>query len=319
MRISNAIAAAVGLALLALSAPPPAHSAVVFSRDQLTAQRTVSRAGPLARRLHPAGGGGSSVGWNVAWRGEDLCGRWVGALLFPDQHTRHDRFYCPSQVAVLGSDALLVLFSQDDILARVSTRGGALTVQRIDVSPEPRRNTIRHLALHPVDAGTSRLVTAWHDTLLLRHAPFAVVSLGEGHLIDIDAGVAWLVIEPTTDTEPLRPDRMGIDAQGTPTIVRGETRSVRTPLAFRAVRADDGRELARLDLDDPCLTVPRLALDSEGFGRHIPDDAAVVAREALPEWRAATLDLVRTESHSVIALRDAGRLTPVAACAHPAG
>ncbi|MCD9028617.1 hypothetical protein LDO26_10405 [Luteimonas sp. BDR2-5] len=306
---------ALALLVVASLHSPAAAAARIYDRDGLTVD-THRRRGNDRYLI------AESTRYDVRHRRKPVCGSDIATLLYPDgPEWRWRDFYCPSQVLVAG-DHLLVMFSSGNarIPAFVDASGGTLRLERMPVSMTPRRDALSSLRDHRMRVpGWSRLVTGWYDTVLIQHAPLQVVLLGEGHLLDIDAGIAWLVVEPSMRVANRQPDRIGHTADGVAVVLAGETMRVPTPLAFRAVRVKDGQELARLELDDPCLTVPRLEIDSNGFGRRIPQDAPVVPFDAVPGWRADVLELRQTADGATLQLRDAGRLIRLPGCSEPHG
>lgn len=253
--------------LLALM-PFGAHAERLYARDGLTVDRKIQRPGPLSRMFHPTGQPGTSTTWTVAYRRAPLCGPQMGALLFPEAAFQHGRFWCPAQVEMVGN-GLIVGFSSGGgfTAAYVSVEADALVVQRIDVSREPRRNTLRTLDIQPTLApGWSSMRTPWHDTVLLRHAPFAAIPLGEGALLDIDDGIAFLHALP---------------------------READRPATLRAVAVDDGRELASLQARRDCL--PPAGDDQDPLST-LPSRL----REARRDWRRHHLRLEGNDGNSAL-------------------
>lgn len=194
------------IALLALCAiaPGPARAERVFSRDGLTIERKTTRPGFLDRRFHPTGQASRSTTWTVRWRGIELCGDHMGEWLFPDIPRRHDEFACVSQVAFAGGEPLLGFRGADSELLVVypNTSSGELSLRRIAVSADPRRDKVRRLHLRPAAPGWSKLKTAWYDTVLFRHMPLKAVHMGPGEVISFN-GTHAIVVEAPRDGVPV--------------------------------------------------------------------------------------------------------------------
>jgi hypothetical protein len=127
---------------------------------------------------------------------------------------------------------------------------------------------------------------------MIRHAPLAALNLGPGKLLDVADGVAFLAVPPGRDVIEIEPTKRVKDADGYLQIVPAITKFVDTPVAFRAVRMSDGRELARLDFKDPCLRLPAIQFDRpDALSK--TSAAPDVAFDDVPAWRAATLQLTQ--------------------------
>ncbi|MNL73814.1 hypothetical protein D3C87_1993330 [compost metagenome] len=91
------------------------------------------------------------------------------------------------------------------------------------------------------------------------------------------------------------------------------TKFVDAPLALRAVRMSDGRELARLDFKDTCLSLPTLEFNQ-------PDPLAssstrpAVAFDDVPAWRARTLQLTQAQGRATLRLQPGVSLPSKANC-----
>lgn len=204
------------IALLALCAiaPGPARAERVFSRDGLTIERKTTRPGFLDRRFHPTGQASRSTTWTVRWRGIELCGDHMGEWLFPDIPRRHDEFACVSQVAFAGGEPLLGFRGADSELLVVypNTSSGELSLRRIAVSADPRRDKVRRLHLRPAAPGWSKLKTAWYDTVLFRHMPLKAVHMGPGEVISFNGTLAIVVEAPRDGVPVLRAMHVRSDA-----------------------------------------------------------------------------------------------------------
>lgn len=243
----------------------------------------------------------------ITFNGKPLCGTDVGALLYPDGKSVSARaFFCAGNAKALETDAVLAFFtssSASEVLAHLQVVNGALRVNRVTLSDNADRN--RPGATRFEDArlpGWTRVNTAWNETVMIRHAPLKALNLGPGQLLDIDNNVAYLAIPPGRDVVVVEPAKRVKDAHGYLQFVPEITKFVDAPLAFRAVNLADGKELARLDFKDTCLTLPALQ-----FNR--PDAASTlsskidVAFDDVPAWRAQTLQLVQGSSRATLRLR----------------
>lgn len=243
----------------------------------------------------------------IAFQGKTLCGTDVGALLYPAGAQSQARaFFCPGPVAVLETDAVLAFFtssSASTVLAHLQVVNGALRVQRLPLSDKPDRDRIHGTRFEDARLpGWTRVNSAWNETVMIRHAPLAAVNVGPGKLLDVEGDVAYLAVPPGTKTVVVQPATRVKDAHGDLQYVPEVTTSVATPLAFRAVRLRDGRELARLDFKDTCLMLPALQ-----FERPSPTSAARaapgVAFDDVPAWRASTLELAQAPGRTTLRLR----------------
>lgn len=243
----------------------------------------------------------------ITFNGKPLCGTDVGALLYPDGKDAAARaFFCAGNARALETDAVLAYFTSSsarEVLAHLQVVNGALRVNRVTLSDNADRN--RPGATRFEDArlpGWTRVNTAWNETVMIRHAPLKALNLGPGQLLDIDNDVAYLAIPPGRDVVVVEPAKRVKDAHGYLQFVPEITKFVDAPLAFRAVNLADGKELARLDFKDTCLTLPALQ-----FNR--PDAASTlsskidVAFDELPAWRARTLQLVQGSGRATLRLQ----------------
>ncbi|WP_277757294.1 hypothetical protein [Achromobacter denitrificans] len=92
------------------------------------------------------------------------------------------------------------------------------------------------------------------------------------------------------------------------------TKFVPTPLAFRAVRMSDGRELARLDIQDACVGLPAIQFDRPD-AQSRPGAAPEIAYDDVPAWRAATLQLTQAQGRAALRLQPAAALPRKPGCA----
>lgn len=206
--------AVIGLLTLCATAPGLAHAERVFSRDGLTIERKTTRPGFFYRRLHPTGQASGNTTWTVRWRGTELCGDHIGGWLFPDVPRRHNEFACVSQVAFAGGEPLLGFRGADSELVVVypDTSSGELSLRRIAVSADPRRDKVRRLHLRPAAPGWSKLKTAWYETVLFRHMPLKAVHMGPGEVISFNGTLAIVVEAPREGVPLLRAMHVRPDA-----------------------------------------------------------------------------------------------------------
>lgn len=233
----------------------------------------------------------------ITYRGQPLCGKDVGALLYPDgQRIEARAFFCASTAKALETDAVLAYFtssSANTVLAQLRVANGALRVERLALSAKPERDRISTTRFEDARLpGWTRVQTSWNETVMIRHAPLAALNLGPGKLLDVADGVAYLAVPPGRDVIEIEPTKQVKDADGYLQIVPAITKFVDTPVAFRAVRMSDGRELARLDFKDPCLRLPAIQFDRpDALSK--TSAAPDVAFDDVPAWRAATLQLTQ--------------------------
>ncbi|CAB5513804.1 hypothetical protein LMG26857_03084 [Achromobacter anxifer] len=233
----------------------------------------------------------------ITYQGQPLCGKDVGPLLYPGGQSIEARaFFCASTAKALETDAVLAYFtssSADTVLAHLRVANGALRVERLALSAKPDRDRISTTRFEDARLpGWTRVYTSWNETVMIRHAPLAALNLGPGKLLDVADGVAYLAVPPGRDVVEIEPTKRVKDADGYLQIVPAITKFVDTPLAFRAVRMSDGRELARLDFKDRCVQLPAIQFDRPDAlskSSATPD----VAFDDVPAWRAATVQLTQ--------------------------
>ncbi len=233
----------------------------------------------------------------ITYQGKRLCGKDVGPLLYPDGQSIEARaFFCASTAKALETDAVLAYFtssSADTVLAHLRVANGALRVERLALSAKPDRDRISTTRFEDARLpGWTRVYTSWNETVMIRHAPLAALNLGPGKLLDVADGVAYLAVPPGRDVVEIEPTKRVKDADGYLQIVPAITKFVDMPLAFRAVRMSDGRELARLDFKDACVQLPTIQFDRPDAlskSSATPD----VTFDDVPAWRAATLQLTQ--------------------------
>lgn len=253
----------------------------------------------------------------ITYQGKPLCGKDVGPLLYPSGQSIEARaFFCASTAKALETDAVLAYFtssSADTVLAHLRVANGALRVQRLALSAKPDRDRISTTRFEDARLpGWTRVYTSWNETVMIRHAPLAALNLGPGKLLDVADGVAYLAVPPGRDVVEIEPTKRVKDADGYLQIVPAITKFVDTPLAFRAVRMSDGRELARLDFKDICLRLPAIQFDRPDAlskSSATPD----VAFDDVPAWRAATLQL--TQERAALRLQPGVALPRKPGCA----
>ncbi|KGD86774.1 hypothetical protein JL37_28090 [Achromobacter sp. RTa] len=261
---------------------------------------------------------GSRSDWNTGQRqasrrttitygGAELCGKEVGALLYPGGKDIAARaFFCASTAKALETDAVLAYFTSSSAgtaLAHLQVANGKLRVTRLAVSDDPKRDRLAVTRFEDARLpGWTRISTSWNETVMIRHAPLKALNIGPGKLLDVADGVAYLAVPPGRDAVEVEPTHYVTDAYGYRQLVPAITKFVSTPLAFRAVRMSDGRELARLDFKDTCLGLPSIQFDRpDALSKTTatPD----VAFDQVPAWRAATLQLTQASGRAALSLR----------------
>lgn len=227
----------------------------------------------------------------ITFQGKTLCGTDVGALLYPGSNARHARaFFCPGPVAVLDTDAILAFFTSSSagtVLAHLQVVNGSLRVQRVD--------------------------SAWNETVMIRHAPLKALNLGPGKLLDVSGDVAYLAIPPGRKVVVLQPATRVKDAHGDLQYVPEVTKFVDAPLAFRAVRLSDGRELARLDFEDTCVGLPALQFERPDIKAAFSASPAIAFND-VPAWRASALELTQTQGRAALRLKPGVQLPRKPGC-----
>lgn len=254
----------------------------------------------------------------ITFQGKSLCGADVGALLFPGSNAPQARaFFCPGPVAILETDAVLAFFtssSASTVLAHLQVVNGALRVQRLAVSDKPDRDRIHGTRFEDARLpGWTRVNSAWNETVMIRHAPLRAMNLGPGKLLDVAGDVAYLAVPPGRDVVVLQPATHVKDAHGYLQYVPEVSKFVDTPLAFRAVRLSDGRELARLNFKDTCVGLPALQFERPG-AKAAAGSSPVIAFDDVPAWRANALELTQAQGRAMLRLKPGVALPRKAGC-----
>ncbi len=282
------------LAFLFCMLAAPAGAAVVYDNHGL-----VVEAANGSRNDWNTGQRQTTRSTTITYQGKPLCGKDVGALLYPGRQRIEARaFFCASTAKALETDAVLAYFtssSANTVLAHLRVVDGALRVNRLSLSTDPDRDRISVTRFEDArQPGWTRVYTSWNETVMIRHAPLAALNLGRGKLLDVADGVAYLAVPPGRDVVEIEPTKRIKDADGYLQIVPAITKFVDTPLAFRAVRMSDGHELARLDFKDTCLRLPAIQFDRpDALSRS--SAAPEVAFDEVPAWRASTLQLTQAQ------------------------
>lgn len=292
--------------LLGLAAAPaslPMHAAVIYDNHGLVVETADS-----SRSDWNTGQRQNTRRTTITFNGKPLCGPDVGALLYPDGQDRAAAraFFCAGPARALETDAVLAYFTSSsarEVLAHLQVVGGTLRVNRVALSDKPDRNQPNGTRFEDARLpGWTRVNTAWNETVMIRHAPLKALNLGRGQLLDIDNDVAYLAIPPGRDAVVVEPAKRVKDAHGYLQYVPEITKFVDTPLAFRAVRMADGRELARLDFKDVCLTLPAIQFNRPDAASTLSSKVDVAFDEA-PAWRARTLQLVQGPGRATLRLQ----------------
>lgn len=254
----------------------------------------------------------------ITFQGKSLCGADVGALLFPGSNVPQARaFFCPGPVAILETDAVLAFFtssSASTVLAHLQVVNGALRAQRLPISDKPDRDRTHGTRFEDARLpGWTRVNSAWNETVMIRHAPLKAMNLGPGKLLDVAGDVAYLAIPPGRDVVVLQPATHVKDAHGYLQYVPEVSKFVDTPLAFRAVRLSDGRELAHLDFKDTCVGLPALQFERPG-AKAASGSSPVIAFDEVPAWRANALELTQAQGRATLRLKPGVALPRKAGC-----
>ncbi|TQJ98148.1 hypothetical protein [Achromobacter sp. SLBN-14] len=254
----------------------------------------------------------------ITFQGKSLCGADVGGLLFPGSNAPQARaFFCPGPVAILETDAVMAFFtssSASTVLAHVQVVNGALRVQRLPISDKPDRDRIHGTRFEDARLpGWTRVNSAWNETVMIRHAPLKAMNFGPGKLLDVAGDVAYLAIPPGRDVVVLQLATHVKDAHGYLQYVPEVSKFVDTPLAFRAVRLSDARELARLDFKDTCVGLPALQFERPG-AKAASGSSPVIAFDEVPAWRANALELTQAQGRATLRLKPGVALPRKAGC-----
>ena len=291
----------------------PAGASVIYDNHGLVVEVTTS-----GRSDWNTGQRQNTRSTTITFQGNKLCGPEVGKLLYPGgKETATGAFFCAGPAKALETDAVLAYFnssSTDPVLAHLQVVNGALRVNRLALSDKRDRDRPNGTRFEAARLpGWTRVETAWNETVMIRHAPLKALNLGAGKLLDVDGDVAYLAIPPGRDVVVVQPATHVKDAHGYQQYVPEITKFVDAPIAFRAVRMSDGRELARLDFKDTCLSLPAL-----GFNQ--PDPLATsstrpdVAFDDVPAWRARTLQLTQAQGRATLTLQPGVSLPAKANC-----
>lgn len=302
--------AAFALGLLAA----PAGAAVIYDNHGLVVETAAG-----SRNDWNTGQRQATRGTTITYRGAALCGKDVGPLLYPTGNDVAARaFFCAGTAKALETDAVLAYFtssSASTALAHLQVANGALRVTRLSLSSDPQRDRIATTRFEDARLpGWTRVYTSWSETVMIRHAPLTALNIGRGKLLDVADGVAYLAIPPGRDAVEVEPTRYVTDVHGYRQIVPAITQFVPTPLAFRAVRMSDGRELARLDIQDACVGLPAIQFDRPD-AQSRPGAAPEIAYDDVPAWRAATLQLTQAQGRAALRLQPAAALPRKPGCA----
>ncbi len=292
----------------------PAGAAVIFDSQGLVVDVTQG-----SRNDWNTGQRQATRATTITYQGKKLCGADVGALLYPDSKEPAARaFFCAGPARALETDAVLAFFNSSSarsVLAHLQVINGVLRVQRVALSDKPDRDRVGGTLFGDARMpGWTRVESAWNETVMIRHAPLKALNLGPGKLLDVQDGVAYLAVPPGSDVVVVEPAKTVKDAHGYNQYVPEITRFVPVPLAFRAVRMSDGRELARLDFKDVCLRLPAIQFDRPDPLRTTsatPD----VSFDDVPAWRAASLQLDQTQGRTTLRLQPGVGLPRKPGCA----
>lgn len=292
----------------------PAGAAVVYDNHGLVVEAVTG-----SRSDWNTGQRQNTRSTTITFQGRKLCGPEVGALLYPGgKEAAAQAFFCAGPAQALETDAVLAFFnssSADTVLAHLQVVNGALRVNRLALSADPGRNRVHGTLFQDARLpGWTRVDSAWNETVMIRHAPLKTINLGAGKLLDVADDVAYLAVPPGRDVVVVQPATRVKDAHGYMQYVPEVAKFVDAPLAFRAVRMSDGRELARLDFKDACLRLPAIEFDRPD--PLYPSSAKPdVAFDDVPAWRAGVLQLTQAQGQATLRLRPGVALPRKTGCA----
>ena len=252
--------------------------------------------------------------YTLAYQRQPLCGKGVklGERFLPADDPRRARDYFCGPAKAINAHGVLAFVTRTSghgNLLYLDVGGGDLRITDIPVQKEGAGDSIGGQVF--LDAGLpgwTRYENGWYETTLIRHEPFQAVRLGRGRLLDIDNGVAFLLVPRDQEVQTVKPASLGQTANGTPVVIPAELRQRPTPLRFRAVELETGRELASVAARDACLDAP--SMDFWGTGGA---SSAQVPYAELAVWRARNL-VYAAGARPSLRLAAANELRPAANC-----
>lgn len=301
------IATLLASTLAAIAAPSQAGT--LFNRNGLRVEQT-----GIGFQDYQEGRRRNASQYTLAYQRQPLCGKGVklGERFLPAGDARRARDYFCGPAKAINAHGVLAFVTRTaghGNLLYLDVSGPDLRITDIPVHKEGDGDSIGGLAfLDAGEPGWTRYENGWYETTLIRHEPFQAVRLGRGRLLDIDNGVAFLLVPRGQEVQTVKPASVGQTANGTPVVIAAELRQRPTPLRFRAVELATGRELASVASGDACLDAP--SMDFRGTGAA---SSARVAYAGLAVWRSRNL-VYAAGARPSLRLAAANELRPVANC-----
>lgn len=300
-------AAVMSLALAALAGPLQART--LYNDKGLRVEET-----DIGFQDYQEGRRRNASQYTLAYQRQPLCGKGVklGERFLPAGDPRRARDYFCGPAKPINPHGLLAFVTRTSghgNLLYLDVGGGDLRITDIPVQKEGDGDSIGgQVFLDAGEPGWTRYENGWYETTLIRHEPFQAVRLGPGRLLDIDNGVAFLLVPRGQEVQTVKPASVGQTANGTPVVIAAELRQRPTPVRFRAVDLATGRELASVAAGDACLDAP--SMDFWGTGSA---SSAQVPYAELAVWRSRNLVYVGGAKPS-LRLAAANELRPLANC-----
>lgn len=299
--------ALLSLALAALAGPLQART--VYNDKGLRVEET-----DIGFQDYQEGKRRNASQYTLTYQRQPLCGKGVklGERFLPADDPRRARDYFCGPAKAINAHGVLAFVTRTSghgNLLYLDVGGGNLRINDIAVQKEGDGDSIGGLVfLDAGEPGWTRYENGWYETTLIRHEPFQVVKLGRGRLLDIDNGVAFLLVPRGQEVQTVKPASVGQTANGTPVVIAAELRQRPTALRFRAVDVNSGRELASVAAPDVCLEAPTMDFWGNGGAT-----SAQVPYTELAAWRARNLVYVAGAKPS-LRLAAANELRPAANC-----
>lgn len=296
-------------ALVALALAGPLQARTVYNEKGLRVEET-----DIGFRDYLEGKRRNASQYTLTYQRQPLCGKGVklGERFLPPGDPRRARdYFCGPAKAINGHGVLAFVTrtAGHGNLLYLDVGGGDLRITDIPVQKEGDGDGIGGLVfLNAGVPGWTRYENGGYETTLIRHEPFQAVKLGRGRLLDIDNGVAFLLVPRDQEVQTVKPASVGQTANGTPLVIAAALRQRPTPVRFRAVDLATGRELASVAARDACLDAP--SMDFWGTGGA---SSAQVPFAELAVWRARNLVYV-AGAKPALRLAAANELRPVANC-----
>ncbi|WP_249292989.1 hypothetical protein, partial [Achromobacter ruhlandii] len=160
--------------------------------------------------------------YTLAYQRQPLCGKGVklGERFLPAGDPRRARDYFCGPAKAINAHGVLAFVTRTSghgNLLYLDVGGGDLRITDIPVQKEGDGDSIGgQVCLDAGEPGWTRYENGWYETTLIRHEPFQAVRLGPGRLLDIDHGVALLLVPRDQAVQTAPPASLGQTADGKP-------------------------------------------------------------------------------------------------------